>query len=125
MEITRLKLLTLALMAMVSFFLVVAQVTLKKSLVIFSEGVNINSILSYMISYKFLASIFFVFLAFIIWIYVLSYEDLHLAYPLMSISYLFMYAYSYYFLDEQFQILSFTGVILIILGVFMMFLDVK
>jgi drug/metabolite transporter (DMT)-like permease len=125
MEITRLKLLTLALMAMVSFFLVVAQVTLKKSLVIFSEGVNINSILSYMISYKFLASIFFVFLAFIIWIYVLSYEDLHLAYPLMSISYLFMYAYSYYFLDEQFQILSFAGVILIILGVFMMFLDVK
>ena len=125
MEITRLKLLTLALMAMVSFFLVVAQVTLKKSLVIFSEGVNINSILSYMISYKFLASIFFVFLAFIIWIYVLSYEDLHLAYPLMSISYLFMYAYSYYFLDEQFQILSFSGVILIILGVFMMFLDVK
>ena len=112
-------------MAMVSFFLVVAQVTLKKSLVIFSEGVNINSILSYMISYKFLASIFFVFLAFIIWIYVLSYEDLHLAYPLMSISYLFMYAYSYYFLDEQFQILSFAGVILIILGVFMMFLDVK
>mgnify|MGYP006425879425 FL=1 len=125
MEITRLKLLTLALMAMVSFFLVVAQVTLKKSLVIFSEGVNINSILSYMISYKFLASIFFVFFAFIIWIYVLSYEDLHLAYPLMSISYLFMYAYSYYFLDEQFQILSFAGVILIILGVFMMFLDVK
>ena len=125
MEITRLKLLTLALMAMVSFFLVVAQVTLKKSLVIFSEGVNINSILSYMISYKFLASIFFVFLAFIIWIYVLSYEDLHLAYPLMSISYLFMYAYSYYFLDEQFQILSFAGLILIFLGVFMMFLDVK
>jgi drug/metabolite transporter (DMT)-like permease len=125
MEVTRLKLLTLVLMAMVSFFLVVAQVSLKKSLVIFSEGVNITSILSYMISYKFLESIFFVFLAFIIWVYVISYEDLHLAYPLMSISYLFMYAYSYYFLDEQFQILSFTGVILIILGVFMMFLDVK
>jgi drug/metabolite transporter (DMT)-like permease len=125
MEADRLKSLTLILMTMVSFFLVVAQVSLKKSLVIFAEGVNITSVLSYMISYRFLLSIFFVFLAFIIWIYVLSYEDLHLAYPLMSISYLFMYAYSYYFLGEQFQVLSFAGVILIILGVFMMFSDIK
>ena len=119
------KFLTLVLMIMVSFFLVVAQVSLKKSLVIFIEGVNMASVLSFMISYRFLSSIFFVFLASIIWIYVLSYEDLHLAYPLMSISYLFMYAYSYYFLNVQFQISSFTGVVLIILGVFMMFLDVK
>jgi drug/metabolite transporter (DMT)-like permease len=120
-----LRLLTLILMVMVSFFLVAAQIILKKSLVMFVEGVNISTILSYIISYRFLSSVFFILLAFIIWIYVLSYEDLHLAYPLMSITYLFMYAYSYYFLGEQFQILSFTGVILIILGVFMMFLNVK
>ena len=125
MEVARLRLLTLILMVMVSFFLVAAQIILKKSLVMFVEGVNISTILSYIISYRFLSSVFFILLAFIIWIYVLSYEDLHLAYPLMSITYLFMYAYSYYFLGEQFQILSFTGVILIILGVFMMFLNVK
>jgi len=125
MEVASLRLLTLILMVMVSFFLVAAQIILKKSLVMFVEGVNISTILSYIISYRFLSSVFFILLAFIIWIYVLSYEDLHLAYPLMSITYLFMYAYSYYFLGEQFQILSFTGVILIILGVFMMFLNVK
>ena len=125
MEVDTLRLLTLILMVMVSFLLVAAQISLKKSLVMFVDGVNITSILSYIISYQFLTSVFYVFLAFIIWIYVLSYEALHLAYPLMSITYLFMYAYSYYFLGEQFQILSFTGVILIILGVFMIFLNVK
>jgi drug/metabolite transporter (DMT)-like permease len=125
MEVDTLRLLTLILMVMVSFLLVAAQISLKKSLVMFVDGVNITSILSYIISYQFLTSVFYVFLAFIIWIYVLSYEALHLAYPLMSITYLFMYAYSYYFLGEQFQILSFIGVILIILGVFMMFLNVK
>ena len=125
MAVGRLRLLTLVLMVMVSFLLVVAQISLKKSLVMFVEGVNITSILSYIISYKFLTSIFCIFLAFIIWIYVLSYEDLHLAYPLISMSYLFMYAYSYYFLNVQFQILSFVGVILIMLGVCFMFLDVK
>ena len=119
------RLLTLFLMIMVSFFLVAAQIILKKSLVMFAEGINTSSILAYIISYRFLSSVFFILVAFIIWIYVLSYEDLRLAYPLMSITYLFMYAYSYYFLGEQFQILSFTGVVLIILGVFMMFINVK
>ena len=125
MEAIKLRSLTLLLMVAVSIFLVAAQVNLKKSLVLLANGINFESVFLYLFSYRFSLSIFFVFLAFVVWMYVLSYEDLHLAYPLMSISYLFMYAYSHYFLNQPFVLLHFIGIIFITLGVFMVYLDVK
>lgn len=112
---------TIALMILISIFLVVAQVSLKSSLAVFKNGVNTQSITSLAINIKFLIAIFFIILAAIAWMYVLSYEKISVVYPFMSLSYVFMIIYAHYFLGELITNLKILGVLFISFGLILLY----
>lgn len=64
-----------------------------------------------------LIGLFFYFISLLLWLIVLSKAELSFAYPLISLSYVFVMLFSYFFLHESVGILRVLGVFLIISGV--------
>lgn len=64
-----------------------------------------------------LIGLLFYFISLLLWLIVLSKAELSFAYPLISLSYVFVMFFSFFFLHESVGILRILGVFLIISGV--------
>ncbi len=112
---------TFIIMTVVSIFLVTSNLLLKSAVIHFKIGVQPTAIIKFISDYKFWGSIFFTGLALILWLYILSYEQISVVYPLISISYIFMTFASYYIYDEKITLNKLTGISLICLGIYFLF----
>lgn len=106
------------LMIFQSLFLVVSQVFLKIGLkkVDYLKISSINFFKIFFI-YQFWLTILFIGLAGIIWIYVLKKFDFSLAYPMISISYIFALLVSVLIFNESIPFTRYFGVAIIIIGI--------
>jgi len=108
------------LMSLQGLFLVISQVFLKIGLKN-TDHITISFKCLYNILgnfYFWLTSIFMV-LSGIIWLYVLKKYDFSVAYPLVSLSYIFGLLAAFYIFNEQIPLSRWVGVIIIILGIFL------
>ncbi len=112
---------TVIIMICVSALLTASNLLLKTAVIHFKTGVQLTSILEFISDYKFWASILFTGLALILWLYVLTYEQISTSYPLISISYIFMTFASYYLYDEKITSNKIIGVGLICSGIYFLF----
>ncbi|MBW1616389.1 MAG: EamA family transporter [Deltaproteobacteria bacterium] len=112
---------TVIIMICVSALLAAANLLLKTAVIHFKTGVQLSSALQFISDYKFWTSILFTGMAMILWLYVLSYEQISTVYPLISISYVFMTFASYYLYDEKITSNKIIGMGLICFGIYFLF----
>jgi len=102
---------------------VVGQIFLKRGILSSSLSPTFSSIAKTLFS----PMVFFGFLLYgisaIIWLFVLREFPLSIAAPTLSLSYIFIFAYSILFLKEPVAIFNYFGLLLIILGV--VFINIK
>lgn len=80
---------------------------------------NIFSLIKYVISNPFLlVGLFFYVISFLLWLFVLSKLKLSQAYPITSINFVLVLIASYYFFGEKLSLFQYSGILLIIIGVF-------
>jgi drug/metabolite transporter (DMT)-like permease len=108
---------TLALMLAVCSLLVAGQVAFKKALHIATGGASWGSAVAIATAPSFWLAVASILVASAIWGYVLSYESLSRAYPLISMSYVLMAGVAYFMLDEPLTVSKLTGIGLIVAGV--------
>ena len=109
---------TIALMLVVSTFLVAGQLVLSKTLVHFAGGLTLDTVLKFLFDKYLWIAVIFVGIGSSVWLYVLSFQKLSIAYPLVSLSYILMIIAAYYFKGEPITINKIIGVLLICLGIF-------
>ena len=116
---------TLSLMAIVSFLLVISQIKLKKALtdILKSELFSIQCVISLIFSTNFWFAICLTGMAMFIWLYVLSYAKLSVAYPLLGFSYVIMTFMMYWLYREPITVSKLAGNIFIIFGIYLIFKD--
>ncbi len=106
------------LMTIQCIFLVSAQVFLKLGLTKFQfEGININLIKSLIKNPLIWICFLCMGLSGIVWFYVIKNYRISLAYPLVSISYIFMLIAAIYVFHETVPFIRWIGVIIIIVGI--------
>jgi undecaprenyl phosphate-alpha-L-ara4N flippase subunit ArnE len=112
---------TIMLMIAVSIFLVTAQLLLSKTLIHFKNGIAIRYILSFLKDEYLWMAICSVGIASSIWMYVISFQKLSIAYPMISFSYVLMTIATYFIKHEPISIGKSIGITLICAGVFFIF----
>ncbi|MDH4263861.1 MAG: EamA family transporter [Spirochaetia bacterium] len=112
---------TITIMILVSLFLVAGQINLKTAVTLFNDGLNFSTVQSFFYSGKFWIAIAFTGTGGLLWLYVISYEKLSVAYPLISFSYIFMAIWAYYKLEEPLTSAKIAGILTIMVGVVLLF----
>ena len=69
--------------------------------------------------YIFIGLLFYV-ISVCVWMLVLSRVDVSIAYPMLSIGYVVNAIIAYYWLGEQLSMMRFTGIFIILIGVFIL-----
>lgn len=108
-------------MLIVSTLLVLTQLKLKACVVNFKEGVNLNTIISFILDINLWIAIGSTGIAAVVWLYVLSYEKLSVAYPLISFSYILMIFAASYFYGEKITASQIIGTVFVFIGVYFLF----
>ena len=76
-----------------------------------------NSFMKLMFVPEFTIAIPIYVVSFILWVYLLSRNDLSFAYPFLSLAYVIVFIFSWVFLSEDISFMRWTGAFLITLGV--------
>ena len=108
------------LMTFQSLFLVVAQVFLKYGLRQISHPFSISfSYISHLLQNYYLGlTLLSMIISGLIWFYVIKNYELSIAYPLVSISYIFMIFAGKIFFNESVTLIKLVGIIFILAGIF-------
>jgi undecaprenyl phosphate-alpha-L-ara4N flippase subunit ArnE len=110
----------LSLVTIQCFLLTASQVFLKKALITFGKfHFTFEYFKTVFTNLSFALSGISVSLAMIIWVYVLKKYDFSLAYPLVSLSYVFGLLASYFIFHETIYWTRWVGVLVILIGVFL------
>lgn len=109
---------TILLMLLVSTFLVAGQLVLSKTLVHFAEGLTLTAVLRFMSDKYLWVAVFLVGIGASVWMYVLSFQKISVAYPLVSLSYVLMIIAAYFLKGEAITYSKILGVLLICVGIF-------
>lgn len=110
----------LSLVTIQCFLLTASQVFLKKALIAFGKfHFTFEYFKTVFTNLSFALSGISVSLAMIIWVYVLKKYDFSLAYPLVSLSYVFGLLASYFIFHETIYWTRWVGVLVILIGVFL------
>jgi drug/metabolite transporter (DMT)-like permease len=110
----------LSLVTIQCFLLTASQVFLKKALIAFGKfHFTLDYFKTVFTNWSFALSGISVSLAMIIWVYVLKKYDFSLAYPLVSLSYVFGMLASYFIFHETIYWTRWVGVLIILIGVFL------
>lgn len=80
-------------------------------------GVGVWSAVLSLINLKIITAISCFVISMFLWIFVLKKMELSLAYPMVSLGYIFVMLLSFYFLQEQLSLTKFLGTGLIVAGV--------
>lgn len=113
---------TIVLMIFVSVFLVAGQLFLKHAAQAFNEGMSLLVFKNFIISKELWISLVCISAAALLWIYVLSYEKISLAYPLVSFSYVFMALAMYFIFHEMLTVQQYLGILFIVLGTTLLYI---
>ena len=109
---------TIFLMIIVSTFLVAGQLVLSKTLIHFAEGLTFGALLQFLLDKYLWAAVVLVGTASAVWLYVLSFQSISIAYPLVSLSYVIMIVAAYFFKGEPITYSKILGVLFIGIGIF-------
>jgi undecaprenyl phosphate-alpha-L-ara4N flippase subunit ArnE len=112
---------TILLMILVSLFLVTAQLLLSKTLIHFKNGISIRYVLSFLQDKFLWMAICSVGIASVMWMYVISFQKLSIAYPMISFSYVLMTIATRFIKHEPISLGKSIGIALICAGVFFLF----
>jgi len=109
---------TIILMIIVSSLLVITQIQLKELLSTLQERTfSFQFFKSFIFNVHLWAGIFSTAISAVLWLYVLSYEKISIAYPMISFSYVLMAIVAYYYYGEKISLNMIIGIILIIGGI--------
>jgi len=112
---------TILLMVVVSVFLVTAQLLLARTLVHFKNGISVRYVLGFL-SDKFLwLAVCSIGIGSVVWMYVISFQKLSIAYPMVSFSYVLMTIVSHFMKHESITLAKSLGIVLICAGVYFLF----
>ena len=110
-------LLILGLMILLTFIGAIGSLFLKLGSKKFHLELSIKNLFVMIKNWQAILGVIFYGLSSIIFIIVLKMTDLSIAYPMTSMSYIFVTIFSYKFLGEKINKYKFLGIILIIIGV--------
>lgn len=98
---------------------VVGQISLKRGMLLFgSAGLDLSLLRVIFTPYIFLGLVLYA-IAMLIWLVILSRVELSYAYPMLSLSYVFIVLASWLIFNEHLSLLRLLGVLFISLGVMM------
>jgi multidrug transporter EmrE-like cation transporter len=103
------------------FLAVTGQLFIKRGVVASSLHPSILSILQTLFSPLILIGLSIYGASSIIWLFVLQKFPLSVAYPALSLTYIFIVAISIFFFKEPFSYYKVSGIFLIVLGVYFLF----
>lgn len=109
---------TVLLMSLASTLVVVGQLLLTNTLIHFTGGLTFNVVLQFLLDKYLWAAVFLVGIASSLWLYVLSFQKISVAYPLFSLSYILMIIAAYFLKGEPITLSKIFGVLLICAGIF-------
>jgi drug/metabolite transporter (DMT)-like permease len=107
---------TIALMTLLSAFLVGGQLAFKKAIASVDHGFSLAKLAHLLLQAPLWIAGLCIASAVVIWGYVLSYESLSRVYPMISISYVLMAASAYFWLGEPYTAAKLAGTALIVGG---------
>jgi multidrug transporter EmrE-like cation transporter len=90
----------------------IGQIFLKKSALVATEN-----FIEKLININFITGLFFYGVSTLMWIVILKHIKLSVAYPMMSLSYVIVMIAAQIFFHEKVEVVQWTGIILIIMGV--------
>lgn len=90
----------------------IGQIFLKKSALVATEN-----FIEKLININFITGLFFYGVSTLMWIVILKHIKLSVAYPMMSLSYVLVMIAAQFFFHEKVEVIQWTGIILIIMGV--------
>ena len=109
-------------MFFVSALLVIGQINLKSSVMLLDSNHILLSIKNFLFSTPLWIAILSIFMAALLWFYVLYYEKLYVAYPLISLSYVFMALIMHFVYNEPISTTNYLGILFIMFGTLLLFL---
>lgn len=112
---------TVALMTLLSAFLVAGQIAFKKAVSGFGGGLSAAALLHFALQPLLWAAVLCIGAGTVVWGYVLSYESLSRVYPLVSISYVLMAIVGHLWLGEPLTVVKVLGTALIVAGIAVLF----
>lgn len=102
---------------------VIGQLLLKTGSKYLEQQSLMLMLISVSTNWRIVLGLFFYFVSAIFWISLLRKTELSLAYPMLSLGYVFILFFSYFFLGEHISIQRIFGTLLIVLGVITVALD--
>ena len=96
------------------------QIFFKKSSIFIESHQDIPLISRYLYNHFFFFGLFSFGMATLIWIKILGMAKISTVYPMQSLAYVFVAIISYYLFQEKLSFINSIGIIVIILGVFLM-----
>jgi drug/metabolite transporter (DMT)-like permease len=112
---------TIALMTLLSAFLVAGQIAFKKAVGGFGGGLSAAALLHFALQPLLWVAVLCIGAGTVVWGYVLSYESLSRVYPLVSISYVLMAIVGHLWLGEPLTVVKLLGTALIVAGIAVLF----
>ena len=82
-----------------------------------TKNVNLINVISFFFSWPVLTGLLFYLISFVLWIFALSKVEVSIAYPMLSIGYILVTLFAWFFFNEPLSISKFLAIFLIVAGV--------